>query len=446
MIFTGGIMKSLGLTRFVFMLITLFLYFSIVARSANAATYYVSTNGSASWSNCTSSSNPCAVSTSLANAVAGDTVNFLAGTYYVADAGLYYQPNWNPAHSGTSGTPITFQANPGDTVTLIGTAPVDALIGSYNKNYITWKGFIIDTSGYGDVSGSAVVINGCTGVVLDSLTLIGHTYSSVGPHWSAIYSQGGSVNTTIRNCKIYGWHNPTEGAGIGLFTATGLLIEHNEIYSNDKGISLLQGDTGTIRNNLIHDIGKGIRGPGNASSIRMDIYQNIFYNISTNAVEIEAEWPSSAIYNNTFYNISGVGIATWSGVTSSTVIDIYNNLFQLPSTFLSKSSAAVFNSNYNDFYNGVLSPFAIGYTTYSFSSWKSVTGLDVNSITTDPLFVNASGHDFHLQANSPARTKGEGGGAMGAYIKGDEVIGLTSATSYADSTSTPSAPIGLVVQ
>lgn len=421
-------MKRLGLTQFI--LITLFLFFILAARSASAATHYVSTNGSASWSSCTVSNSPCSVSTALTNAIAGDTVNFLAGTYMITDnSSAYYAPALNPANSGTSGNPITFQANPGDTVTLIGAYELQGLIGSYTRNYITWKGFIVDTSAYGDTGGQAVTLNSCTGVVFDGLTLIGHHYSNNASHWSAIYSGVGSTNTTIRNCKIYGWSSPGEGAAIGLFNATGFLIENNEIYSNDRGISMLQSDSGTIRFNLIHDLSLGVHGPGNASNNSLNIYQNIFYNISSKVLDIEANWPSSYFYNNTIYNCP-TGSGFWGIVTSTTSLTYYNNIYHTVTTPVSYNGVGIAYDDYNDFYNG----------------GGKLSGFDANSMTTDPLFVNVTGHNFHLQPNSLARTYGQSGKAMGAYISGSETIGLTSSTSSTGSTSTPGAPIGLMVQ
>jgi len=87
-----------------------------------------------------------------------------------------------------------------------------------------------------------------------------------------------------------------------------------------------------------------------------------------------------------------------------------------------------------------------GSTYNSLESWLGL-GFDSHSLNNDPLFVNRTIHDYHLQAGSPAknagRVSGTGDGAvisMGAYSTGTEVIGPISAGNP------PAAPTGLTVQ
>ena len=84
--------------------------------SAQAAIYYVSPSGSATWSQCTNINTPCNVTTGMSNAVAGDTVYFRGGTYLVASGSRY-----SPKNSGISGSPITFKAYPGEIPIIQGT-------------------------------------------------------------------------------------------------------------------------------------------------------------------------------------------------------------------------------------------------------------------------------------------------------------------------------------
>ena len=114
--------------------------------------------------------------------------------------------------------------------------------------------------------------------------------------------------------------------------------------------------------------------------------------------------------------------------------------------------ATVSYSDRNAFYRAAGNVWNRNYSTdyTSLAAWTAATGFDANSITSDPLFVNAGGsnpEDYKLQVNSPARTGGRGGAyatVMGAYITGDEVIGY-SPTYVADALA-PAAPTNLTVQ
>lgn len=122
-------------------------------------------------------------------------------------------------------------------------------------------------------------------------------------------------------------------------------------------------------------------------------------------------------------------------------IAMFNNILYEPRYYLSTSwfvgNDITSWSNFADYdYNclygstyGVNIPDA---ATLTFAQWQSGSGEDVNSTTTDPLFVSAT--DYHLQAGSPALTGGNdiynfyGGGAgstipQGAYVTGTEQIG-----------------------
>ena len=94
-----------------------------------AAYHWVSSSGSAAWGVCFGDTDPgvyCSLATANANAAAGDTVYLKAGTY--SDDGYI-----NPAKSGSSGSPITYQAY-GGTVTIFPHAIAQA--STWNKELI----------------------------------------------------------------------------------------------------------------------------------------------------------------------------------------------------------------------------------------------------------------------------------------------------------------------
>ncbi|MCU0736716.1 MAG: hypothetical protein MUF20_14595, partial [Methylotetracoccus sp.] len=104
---------------------------------ANSATSPWRTIGRAAWGSTTRSSPNASQA-----ARAGDTVIIRAGTYSTAGSGLRYDPAYNPANSGTAAQPIVFQAE--GTVTLTLSSSRGPVIGSNERNYITWKGFTIN--------------------------------------------------------------------------------------------------------------------------------------------------------------------------------------------------------------------------------------------------------------------------------------------------------------
>ncbi len=127
-------------------------------QTAVAAIYYASSNGSASWNNCTDINTPCSPVVSMANAVAGDIVYFRGGQYELyynlskAPAYYWYRGIWNPSNSGTSNTPVTFAAYPDETPVLnchttnqLDSGPRDVCraFGNGDKDYIVFDGFTI---------------------------------------------------------------------------------------------------------------------------------------------------------------------------------------------------------------------------------------------------------------------------------------------------------------
>jgi hypothetical protein len=61
------------------------------------------------------------------------------------------------------------------------------------------------------------------------------------------------------------------------------------------------------------------------------------------------------------------------------------------------------------------------------SQWQTFSGLDGESSTGDPMFVDLEGGDYHLRPGSPAATATASGGPAGCYITGTEHIGIEPA-------------------
>jgi parallel beta-helix repeat protein len=155
--------------KLIFPAIFIVVFLSLI-NSVNASTFSVTNDSHLSAAN--------------ANAVAGDIIDIRAGTYSTPIA---------PARSGTSGSPITYRAHSGETVTISNT---------YN----------------------GIDINGKSWVVIDGIKVF---YSS-----NSWVNARNSSRCTIRNCQFYdsrGW------AGIALDGATYCTIANNTARAGDCG-------------------------------------------------------------------------------------------------------------------------------------------------------------------------------------------------------------------
>jgi hypothetical protein len=434
-----------------FLSIIFFGFFGFVQVS-HAADYYVSPTGSVSWPTCTTSGNPCAVATALTNAVAGDMVNFNPGSYDVGNSSQWYIPALNPAHSGTSGNPITFIAAPG-TVTIAGTGGTNPLVGSYGHDYVIWDGFIVNMQGH-DKGAIFSAANNCT---LQNCVINGDYMATGDNHDGVRVDQ--ATNIIIRNNKFQGIQGDSwNSCGIKTYVATNLLAEHNEIYNCTGGFSdKQQGQNNTWRYNLIHDLTSTpchVHTQAGALN-NIYIYQNVIYNVNT-ALDLDNDvaqtYDNLNFYNNTIHITSSGGwVFGYRFVNTNT--SVYNNIVYNPDTsaaYWADNSKPSYE-NYNDYYpttKFIANKYQENQVIYnSINNWNAATVLDANSINQDPLFANAAAHDFHLQAGSPALTSGRGGSwsvVQGAYITGNETIGLTSETT--PDVTPPAAPSGLSVQ
>ena len=406
-----------------------------------AADYYVSPAGTAAWSECTNIATPCSWQTAMANAVADDVVLFRGGTYdlgvFASQPSMLYTRMY-PANSGTAGHPITFAAYPGETPALTGTVTAtsqEAWFGcgneTANRDYISWDGF--------------------------SATMIVNS----GTRETAVFRAAGD-HCTLRNSRFYGvdvGSRPYNTSFVRAETASNALIENN--YFRDLisvsasavnttaiwviGIHNLENQI-TVRNNTFENCEGGVYGKGNPQNVTVhnnfmycgsntcmdavyfnrqleggvtpnerNVYRNVIvgYQMAVVSNPDSIATPGLHVYNNTIYspNNTDDGIYLGGALTGA---QVYNNILANLSPSLRYYDGVVSYSNYNNFYRAAGNVwnrnYATNYTSLAF--WTAATGFDANSITSDPLFVNAGGanpEDYKLQASSPARTAGRGG-------------------------------------
>jgi hypothetical protein len=138
----------------------------------------------------------------------------------------------------------------------------------------------------------------------------------------------------------------------------------------------------TIKNLTIINSGIGIS-VSNSSQIL--ISANVFQ-VGTSGIAVQVQnSPTTSIINNTFYQ-NGTAITTGSDIL------ITNNIFSTNGMAIS-SQGVMTQITYND-YNNNTSNGNITLDTHSIPN-------STTTFTTDPLFVNTTKRDFHLQENSP---------------------------------------------
>lgn len=174
----------------------------------------------------------------------------------------------------------------------------------------------------------------------------------------------GVANGLIEDCKIYRFQGSnSDGIDVGE-GCTNLLVQGNLIYFNsDKGFSVGQASTVTLRKNLVVGcaLGVGIKDTGSVATID----QNTFADCDTGV----------AVYEKNFGDGGGEAIIT--------------------NTIISKSSTPPVT----------VDSFSTATASYSLSDTLPIAG--TNNIVADPQFVDPVILNFSLKSTSPAINSGD---------------------------------------
>ncbi len=444
--------------------------------AANDADHPWATIGRAAWGNANR-----ATPNSSEAAQAGDTVYVSAGTYTAPDTGTRSGIAFNPVNSGTSESArIIIQAVGTVNLTTSGTLGGPVIGAGTGKHYITWDGFAIDENTYASLeSGEQSVVmfyNADYGIV-KNCTIIGRTINVAGSNHAGIFflTSAGSraYNNKISNVKSS--VDITNVSGIYAYGATNLLLDHNEIYDSNTGIFVKGYSCSdvTIRYNNIHNIDRtGIRMAANSgSNTNIHVYQNLLHDIGGIGI---LSWGNGALgigtgsmaINNTMYNVgAGFGYSV-----ETTQVLFYNNIvhtvlmsYVYTETYGELGYPTVHDWEHNLYYSATTKPMwsVEGANpnqnwAYWTGTWNQDTATPAGIYGSNPLFVT-NGSDFRLQAGSPAINAGidildldndsstTDTITIGAYITGNEIIGVDSQLPPPDTTP-PAAPSGLIVQ
>ena len=345
---------------------TLFALFllAFLADLAPAATYYVSTSGNDS-SPGTQAAPFRHVSLGAAVAHAGDTVIVMNGTYdnegQVADSSGGGSVV-TMGNSGTAGNPITIKAQNRGGAILNAASSVQSSLGCSSA----WAYFDLSYTSYVVIQGF-VIENACI---------------------NGIRANGSAHDVTIRWNEIRNignWNNPA-----GTLSPSGIYLNSSEYNFTFDG-------------NIFHDIGGGANVNQQHAiythSSNVTIINNIFYN-QVHGWDIQTAGGNGVYISNNTFAFPNPGrdgqIVLWdNGVAGSLAnVLIQNNIFYQP-----------LNSAITSYLAGPINGCTFQYNlTTSGSIWDNGSSCTVSSNVTnsDPKLVNPAGHDFHLQAGSPA--------------------------------------------
>ena len=355
---------------------------------------------------------------------AGDTYYFRAGTYggqYGSQTWARWNMTFNANHTGSAGTPIALSAYPDEAVTF--TSPSASEYGNFGMvdengvgNYITIANFTLqgggDSVGGGGWYSGSDLHPGALGIrVVGNVISTRYSGSSGGSgaampqndHWRILGNEfkniGDCVPSDSNGCNlnhaIYAQLCSSD-LDIGWNYFHDLIMGHVVMVHMDIKCSYYDvriHDNVLVSTNAINTRGISLSNMNGDSY--GSIYNNILYNLGQNFAALSIYNGNWKVYNNTFYNIhseSGIlWLSNYGGGAAASTAQVYNNIFYsegpatpyvAPVDGASWSQLTVSNNLY--FNNG------------------SGPTQDANALNANPLFVNPSAGDFHLQANSPA--------------------------------------------
>lgn len=435
------------------------------ASTGNDSTTYAANGPGAPWASlcrATNGATSCASgSTNAAEAAqAGDVVVVSAGTYTAAGTATRFLSPFNPANSGTSGSPITFQCETEAACTLGLSSSEGPVFGCRSRDYIIWDGFVVNgvsspsTSDTGHVdfftaTGCQLLNSVITGDVNHPNTGQGN-YNAVRIEATDGVIISGNTLSNIAEENVYGGNQ----AAIMLYDADNTVIENNTISRAGNGVYVKgthdtpgesQANT-TVRLNFLYDMrfncldvlsGQGgsfyqnicVAGTGGTNG------QTVFgFPASVNIAAVPRDFD---IYNNVYYGFTNcVVVEGASGTAHHVNIRFWNNICRT-STFGITTGTLTgpgdFEAEHN-IYSGMTTAVANFGSNLTLSGWQGLSPAQDSvapaAITSNPMFVaeasGASG-DFHLQGGSPAINQGRtfAGATVnaGAYLTGSETIG-----------------------
>jgi parallel beta-helix repeat protein len=380
-----------------------------------STTYTVDNTGSCSD---TTGAPFCTIAAAAKKAQPGDTVLVNAGTYPATSV--------TPTNSGTSGSPITFTANQG--VTITGGAAGMKGFALSGKSYITIQGFIITaTPSYGiSVSGGGnITISNNTesnagtpisapaaGIYLNNVAgglVQGNVTHDNSAH--GIYLTGSTTGVTVQGNTSY--HNAYQyirnANGIDDI-APGNSIIGNVTYANeDTGINIYTGgDNALVSDNVTY--GNGDHGIDDYNVTGGRIIGNTVYGNCTDGINVEGTSGNYNIENNVSMNNATGAVINPTPIATdpSTGQPYYSNPCnrRVGDIGIYDSAPSSTTANYNLVWQSGAGAWytwaGVSYGSGGLAALRTASGQESQGAFQDPHFVNPSASNFQLSAGSAA--------------------------------------------
>ena len=256
---------------------------------------------------------------------------------------------------------------------------------TYSDNLIISNNTYDDQNSHSSAS-NFVVLNWCDNALITCNTCRRQTHNGYN-----IY------HTYMSNINLYNCSNAEISKNImGERNRSESSSEYNQLVV----INIYYGSNNTVRNNLIYDY---------------SFYDSAVGSSSKNWAFYVNNSPEIKIYNNTIdsFGPDGSGLGETYGIhlDGTSDAELYNNIItNLASTTSGTCYGVYSNTSATQTYSDVWN--LTGGTTYRYadSASEGTGGIDVN-----PMFMNPSSYDYHLQTGSPCKGTGLNGDDMGCY-------------------------------
>ncbi|HEY2314419.1 MAG TPA: right-handed parallel beta-helix repeat-containing protein [Streptosporangiaceae bacterium] len=384
----------------------------LTTSAAQASTSYVVDDTSASCSDAgagTAVQPFCTIAAAASKAHAGDTVLVAAGTYSGTSV--------DPASSGVAGSPITFTANPG--VTISGGTRAFSIS---SRNYIVVNGFnVTGTSSYGiyvsggsnnivsnnSVSLAGQPVSGAAAAGIYIRNLAGGTVSGNVSHDNSSHGialSGSTTGVTVAGNTSYHNAYQYQRAAEGINDlGPGNSIIRNVTYGNeDTGINIYPGANNTlIADNVSYD--NGDHGIDNHDVTGGRIIGNTVYDNCADGINVEGTSGNYDIENNVSSDNATGAIISPTPINPAGAYS--NNCDRRTGNIgVYDSAPATTTANYNLVWqDGAGAEYEWSGTPYNTQpALNLATGQEANGIFANPKFANAAIWDLQLTAGSPA--------------------------------------------